>query len=144
MSTQSLSYALCNHLPCELAQIIWQKYHSQYVLVEMLQVTKEKNQEYEDLHKDYQHSIDEMIDVVVRLSTSDSLVWEIIMTNTEENILLCEEVDEDMYKVFNMVKDFASNPSYLKIELSRIHIQTCDDLERMIHMCDTLQRMLNV
>lgn len=110
----------------------------------MLQVTKGKNREYEKLHKDCQHSIDEMIDVVVKLSSCDPLVYEIVMTNTEENILLCEKADGDLYRVFNMVKDLVSHPSYLKIELSKLYFQTCDDIEKLIRICDSLQRMLNV
>lgn len=142
MKTESLRVVLCNGIPCEVAQIIWQAYHSKYVLVEMLQVTKEKHQKYEELYKDCQYSINKMIDVVVRL-LSDSLIWEVVMSNTEDNIVLCKEIDEELYIVFNIVKTYATQPSYLKIELSKLHFQSCDDLEKMIWICDTLQRMLS-
>jgi hypothetical protein len=143
MNTTSLRVALCNELPCELAHVIWQTYHTKYVLVEMMRVTKDQNQKYEELYDDYQNSIKKVIDVVDELLVSNSLVWNITMTNIEDNILLCEEVDEDLYRVFNIVNNLASHPSYLKIELSKLHLQSCHDLEKMIGICSTLQRMMS-
>jgi len=147
MESTKLRQKLCTQLPSDLQLMIWQTYHSKYVLQEMLKVTKGPCMEYEELYEDCHDKITNMIEVATEMSATDPLVWNITMTNIEFNILVDDfdvedlNYNEDMYRVLQIVRKWVSYPSFLSIELSTMYNRTCDDLHLMIGICEALHRM---
>jgi hypothetical protein len=148
MDSSKLRQKLCTQLPDDLQLIIWRTYHSKYVLEEMLQVTKGPCMEYEELYEDCREIINTLIESATEISTRNIVVWNITLTNIEFNISVDDfetedwNFNEDMYNVFQKVKQWVSYPSFLRIELSKMYNRSCDDLRLMIEMCETLQRMI--
>ena len=144
MEPTKLRQKLVVVLPPDLQIKIWQTYYSNYVMNEIVHVTKDSNIEYEELYDECCETMREMVEVTTELSMTDAFVWNITLTNVECNILVDDVLcsyDEDLYKVFQCVKTFALFPSILKIELSKLYYRTCDDLRLMKDMCETLHRM---
>jgi hypothetical protein len=127
--------------------MIWKTYHSKWVLEEILHVTQEPCQEFEELYDDYNDKITNVIEIATEMFTTDPLIWDMTITNIECNMLEddadnenCND-NEDMYRVLQIVKELVSYPSMLRIELSKLYNRTSDDLHTMIIICDTLHRM---
>jgi hypothetical protein len=148
MDTTKLRQKLSTQLPGDIQLIIWRTYHSKYVLKEMLQVTEGPCMEYEELYEDCREIMNTLIKSATEIYARNLVVWNITMTNIEFNISVDDfdvgdfNYNDDIYRVFQIVRQWVSYPSFLRIELSKMYNRSCDDLRLMIGMCETLQRMI--
>jgi hypothetical protein len=126
---------------------IWSRYYSCYVLDELVHTTRERNEEYESLQDTYMQDVDVFVDAMVMLSTNEPYVWEMTVSLVEEELLedhnFIWQNQRDIHGIMRILKAYLPYPSLLKLELSNISCQTCDELRLRIENLNTLHRMLS-